>query len=67
MLLYDETTPEKAPHTSMIALRFIGNSFAVFLDNLEDEQGKKCGLNSFMTMKYNTCRLKNMKKTGREK
>ena len=41
VLLYDETRPEKAPHTSAIALRFIGNSFAVFLDNLENEQGKK--------------------------
>ena len=41
VLLFDGTKPEKAPHTSVIALRFIGNSFAVFLDNLEDEQGKK--------------------------
>lgn len=41
VLLYDETQPEKAPHTSTIALRFIGRSFAVFLDNLEEEQGKK--------------------------
>ena len=41
VLLFDETTAEKASHTSVIALRFIGNSFAVFLDNLENEQGKK--------------------------
>ena len=40
VLLFDETTPEKAPHTSVIALRFIGNSFAVFLDNIEDEREK---------------------------
>ncbi len=41
VLLFDDTKPEKAPHTSMIALRFIGNSFAVFLDNLENKQEKK--------------------------
>ena len=41
VMLYDETTSEKAPHSSMIALRFIDHSFAVFLDNLEEEQGKK--------------------------
>ena len=40
VLLYDETTPEKGPHTSTIALRFIGNSFAVFLDNYADERLK---------------------------
>ena len=41
VLLYDETTQEKEPHTSTIALRFFGNSFAVFLDNHENEQGTK--------------------------
>ena len=43
VMLYDETTPEKAPHSSMIALRFIDHSFAVFLDNLDEEQGKARG------------------------
>ena len=30
VLLYDETKPEKASHTSVIAIRFKGNAFAVF-------------------------------------
>ena len=34
--LYDSTKAEKEPHSSTIALRFYGNSFAVFLDNLEE-------------------------------
>lgn len=41
VMLYDETGAEKDPHTSMIALGFVGNAFAVFLDNLEEETGKK--------------------------
>ena len=41
VMLYDETKAEKEPHTSVIALRFYGNAFAVFLDNLEEETGKK--------------------------
>ena len=40
VMLYDETTAEKGPHSSVIALRFYGNSFAVVLDNLEEESGK---------------------------
>ena len=41
VLLYDETKAEKDSHTSTIALRFYGNSFAVFLDNLKDNCEKK--------------------------
>ena len=36
VMMYDETKAEKEPHSSVIALRFYGNSFAVFLDDLED-------------------------------
>lgn len=39
--LYDDTKPPKAPHSSTIALRFYGNSFAAFLDNLDGEEEKK--------------------------
>ena len=40
--LYDETKPEKASHTTdVLAVRFSGNSFAVFLDNLNDDNEKK--------------------------
>ncbi len=35
--LYDGSKPEKAPHSSTIALRFYGNWFAVFLDDLDDD------------------------------
>ena len=35
--LYDATKAEKESHSSTIALRFYGNSFAVFLDNLEED------------------------------
>ena len=36
--LYDETKPEKEPHTTdVLAVRFYGHSFAVFLDNLDDD------------------------------
>ena len=39
--LYDESKPEKDTHTiEAIAIRFIGNVFAVFLDNLSEEEGK---------------------------
>lgn len=38
ILLYDETKPEKEPHTTdVLAIRFYGHSFAVFLDNLNEE------------------------------
>lgn len=38
ILLYDETKPEKGPHTTdVLAIRFYGHSFAVFLDNLNEE------------------------------
>jgi hypothetical protein len=40
VMMYDETKAENAPHSSVIALRFFGNSFAVFLDELE-EDGEK--------------------------
>ena len=39
--LYDETKAEKAPHSGTIALRFRGNAFAVFLDDLEEDGEKK--------------------------
>ena len=35
--LYDDTKPEKGPHSSAIALRFYGRSFAALLDDLEEE------------------------------
>lgn len=38
--LYDDSREEKQPHSSVIALRFEGNPFAVFLDNIEDD-GRK--------------------------
>lgn len=39
--LYDESKPERDTHTiEAIAIRFIGNVFAVFLDNLSEEEGK---------------------------
>ena len=41
VLLYDETKAEKEPHASTIALRFYGNTFAVFMDNLNEETDKK--------------------------
>ena len=38
VLLYDETKAEKETHTTdVLAVRFYGNVFAVFLDNLNDE------------------------------
>jgi len=38
IMLYDENTPEKEPHsTDVLAVRFRGNAFAVFLDNLNEE------------------------------
>ncbi len=40
VMMYDETRAEKEPHSSLIALRFSGNPFAVFLDDLE-EDGEK--------------------------
>ena len=41
VMLYDDTKAEKDTHTSTVALRFYGNSFAVFLDNLQEETGRK--------------------------
>ncbi len=38
VLLYDETKTEKEPRTTdVLAVRFFGHSFAVFLDNLDDD------------------------------
>ncbi len=38
ILLYDETKPEKEPHTTdALAVCFNGHSFAVFLDHLDDD------------------------------
>ena len=38
VLLYDETTSEKGAHTTdVLAVRFIGHSFAVFLDDLNED------------------------------
>ncbi len=36
--LYDDSKAKKEPHSSTIAVRFYGNTFMVFLDNLEDEK-----------------------------
>ena len=36
--LYDDSKAEKEAHSSTIAVRFYGNTFAVFLDNIEDEE-----------------------------
>ena len=36
--LYDYSTKEKETHSSIIALSFKGNSFALFLDNLDDNK-----------------------------
>ena len=41
VLLFDETKPEGASCASVIALRFSGNTFAVFLDNLEEKPEKE--------------------------
>ena len=39
IMLYDENTAENEPHsTDILAVRFRGNAFAVFLDNLNDEK-----------------------------
>ncbi|MBR0130990.1 MAG: hypothetical protein IJM08_06780 [Firmicutes bacterium] len=35
--LYDDSKPEKAPHSSTIAIRLYGNWFAIFLDDLDDD------------------------------
>lgn len=38
IMLYDENTPGKETHsTDVLAVRFYGNAFAVFLDNLTEE------------------------------
>ena len=38
VLLYDESKPEKDTHTTdVLAVRFYGHTFAVFLDDLEEE------------------------------
>lgn len=41
VLMYDETKAEKECHSSTIALRFYDNSFAVFLDNLDENDEKQ--------------------------
>lgn len=42
IMLYDENTSEKEPHsTDALAVRFYGNTFAVFLDNLNEENWYK--------------------------
>ena len=41
VMLYDDTKPEKASHSSTVAVQFGGNAFAVFLDNMNNEQGTK--------------------------
>ena len=38
--LYDYSKQEKEAHSSVIALRFIDNSFALFLDNYDDDKEK---------------------------
>ena len=41
VLLYDGSKPEQDPHTmDAIAIRFFGNVFAVFLDDLEEDAAK---------------------------
>ena len=41
VLLYDESKPEKDAHTmDLIAIRFYGNVFAVFLDDLDEDEKK---------------------------
>lgn len=40
VLFYDESKAEKESHTSTLAIRFFGNTFAVFLDNLNDNSEK---------------------------
>ena len=38
IMLYDENTSENEPHsTDVLAVRFYGNAFAVFLDDLKEE------------------------------
>ena len=38
IMLYDENVSEKEPHsTDVLGVRFYGNAFAVFLDNLNEE------------------------------
>ena len=38
IMLYNENTSENEPHsTDVLAVRFYGNAFAVFLDNLKEE------------------------------
>ena len=39
VMLYDESKPEKETHTmDAVAVRFRGNVFAVFLDDLEEKE-----------------------------
>ena len=39
IMLYDENTSENEPHsTDVLAIRFSGNAFAVFLDDLKEEK-----------------------------
>ena len=38
ILLYDEAKPENEPHTTdVLAVRFYGHAFAVFLDDLDED------------------------------
>ncbi len=42
VMLYDESKPEKETHTTdVLAVRFYGHVFAVFLDNLDEENWHK--------------------------
>ena len=41
VMLYDQTKTKKQPHSNTIALRFYGNAFALFLDNLEEDKDRK--------------------------
>lgn len=41
VLMFDETMPEGTSRASVIALRFSGNAFAVFLDNFEEKSEKE--------------------------
>ncbi len=47
VLLYDETKTEKAPHTSVIAIRFKGNAFGITLKTIP----RRSGTTDFTMMK----------------
>ena len=40
VLFYDESKAEKESHTSTLAIRFFGNTYAVFLDNYDKDAEK---------------------------